>query len=161
MLAFPIFTGRAHYSLSLRGTKCRGNLLSVGSRVYRNSMSLRASAHYSMAIRTPLVRDRKPPQKTAVFLVLAFPIFTARAHYRHTVRKCPGDTCRHLRIFCFNIEKAPPFWWSFVLALPIFTVRAHYRHGEETVRGTVSAIGQGQYYKYRCRSKRKNLNLNG
>ena len=39
--------------LSLRGSKSRGNLLSVGSCVYRNSMSLRASAHTGVAIRNP------------------------------------------------------------------------------------------------------------
>ena len=38
--------------LSLRGSKSRGNLLSVGSCIYRTPMSLRASAHTGVAIRT-------------------------------------------------------------------------------------------------------------
>ena len=37
----------------------------------------------------------KHRRKLRCFFVLAFPIFTARAHHRHAVRKCPVDTCRH------------------------------------------------------------------
>ena len=38
--------------------------------------------------------------------MFALPIFTARAIYRHAVRKCPVDTCRHNPLF-LQIEKEP------------------------------------------------------
>ena len=53
--------------------------------------------------------------------MFALPIFTARAIYRHVVRNCPGDSCRHLQ-FRFDIVKAPHFRVELsVFALPIFT----------------------------------------
>ena len=51
--------------------------------------------------------------------MLALPIFTVRASYRHAVRNSPVDCCRHPVQLKKNLH---PFRWRLVLALPIFTV---------------------------------------
>ena len=55
-----------------------------------------------------------------VRLVLALPIFTVRASYRHAVRNSPVDCYRH-RYLPLSIEKAAHNCVRLVLALPIFT----------------------------------------
>ena len=104
------FTGRAHYSLSLRGTKCRtprgpllllrgnappGNLLRVGSRVCQTPMSLRGTKCRGNLLSVGCCIHQKPMSLRASAHT-GVAIRTPLVRHRKTPQKtCGASLCWH------------------------------------------------------------------